>query len=687
MFLFLLGPLSAQIDFRIERGLAGPSLPAVHCVGDFNGDSFPDIAGQDLLGLGFGFLINRGDATFDDRASQVSIGTITSMTAADLDGDGDVDIVATDATSVRVFSNSGGLTFTETFSSTVRRYVRVVLADLDGDGRDEIVAQSGAPQEIELFENLGGGTFRSNQVLAVPALIDFVVADVDGDGDIDVVTTDLFGTGNAVFLLNNGGTLQRAQGPSLPSMTWVERSADIDGDGDSDFITLGTGAFGPEVGLLRNQGASTFVWEHVAVAPVGITAVADFDADGDLDVVGRGQSVVILENSGAGLFHEYANASDPTSGGFPSQRLLVPADFDQDGDLDIATDPFVFASQGAMILVNQRVAKVVHVPFNEVRGFASANLGPAGFAEGSLYLSRPNWQSDPGRVGFRGNDPGSGCLNGASGSHAHGIIHREVRGDLTIMWWQRVVGPAPSAVQVLWHLGSMVCEVGGTSGGSLLFAPSYQSATNVVRSTSWVHVALTIDALGRAQQFYIQGVRDPNQGGPAFPQQFTLGSFAVGARRGGTGQASSFEIDDFRVYTRVLAEREIRTAMGSEENRIVYMGEACTGPLGRLSMMVEGVPDPGNFIRVGLRGATLSGVSFLILGASLTRYGVLSLPIDLGFGCELQVSPEVILPASLQTILQLPAGGGMREGQVYAQFIAFGGATSVSDVAGITVRY
>jgi len=125
----------------------------------------------------------------------------------------------------------------------------VVLADMDGDGDLDIVVVNRIAGSVASLLNLGGGTFAAQAPepqVGDDNPIRAAVGDVDGDGDLDVVTTN-GGTGMAgsfSVLINDGtGKLALAAGfpLSLGAQPLAVALADLNGDGALDVVA--TSAF------------------------------------------------------------------------------------------------------------------------------------------------------------------------------------------------------------------------------------------------------------------------------------------------------------------------------------------------------------------------------------------------------------------------------------------------------------
>jgi hypothetical protein len=190
-----------------------------------------------------------GQGTFD---SQIVVSTAlavpTYVHAADIDGDGDLDILANgydyDDSSLAWFENvDGDGTFgpEKIITRDVLLPTAIDTADFDGDGDLDVVVSSGGDDRVIWYENTDGqGDFDQGRLLsdAVDGAFSVRAADFDRDGDFDIVTIALLGQ-EVVWFENEGG--QDQFGPeqtiaaSVAATTWVD-VGDLNGDGDPDVL-------------------------------------------------------------------------------------------------------------------------------------------------------------------------------------------------------------------------------------------------------------------------------------------------------------------------------------------------------------------------------------------------------------------------------------------------------------------
>ncbi|MCI0366602.1 MAG: FG-GAP-like repeat-containing protein [Phycisphaerales bacterium] len=173
------------------------------------------------------------------------------------------------------------------------------------------------------------------------------VNDFDGDGDLDVAVPTTTSFPEVSVLLNSGdGTLGQPTHYALAKASHYIVSADFDGDKDIDLVVsnMGVNWEGNTISLYRNNGDGTFqgqqqfsVGAGQFVGPAGI-AFADFNLDGDLDLavtkygfLGQGTTVALLNNDGDGTFA--APLSFPAGN---SPLAIVAAHLDGDAYPDLA---------------------------------------------------------------------------------------------------------------------------------------------------------------------------------------------------------------------------------------------------------------------------------------------------------------------------------------------------------------
>ena len=238
-----------------------------------------------------------------DDASQY----MASVTIGDLDGDGDLDVMkGGGAGSTKAYKNTGSATSpTWARESTwdiadVGTYAAPAMADLDGDG--DLDMMLGENVGITLgYENTGTigpiwvakSSWNSADIGSHPTP---AFVNLGGDGDFDLVIgrnvgasegyENTGGTSSPTWISNNAWDLPDVGSGSSPAF------ADIDSDGDDDVMV---GEYNGVVYAFENIGDNTTpnwvskpTWEPT-ITPAGFTysapVMADLDLDGDLDML------------------------------------------------------------------------------------------------------------------------------------------------------------------------------------------------------------------------------------------------------------------------------------------------------------------------------------------------------------------------------------------------------------------
>ncbi|MFH1733859.1 MAG: VCBS repeat-containing protein, partial [bacterium] len=219
-----------------------------------------------------------------------------SIFSADLDGDGDHDLLSASSGDDKIawYENIDGLgTFgpQQVITTSAGDAQSVYSADLDGDGDHDVLSASMYDDKIAWYENLDGqGTFGPQQVITTSAngAKSVFSADLDGDGDNDVLSASS-GDDKIAWYENTDGL--GTFGPQLIIMSATDAvavfSVDLDGDGDNDVLSAsdwddriawyenidGQGRFGTQQIITTNTNGARSVFS------------TDLDGDGDNDVL------------------------------------------------------------------------------------------------------------------------------------------------------------------------------------------------------------------------------------------------------------------------------------------------------------------------------------------------------------------------------------------------------------------
>jgi hypothetical protein len=328
-----------------SEGLWASSVAAA----DLNGDGNPDLVvancapggSSNCEGYGsVGVLLAKGDGTFQKIVTYPSGGCDTrSVTVADVNGDGAIDVVVASASdsnhctqvvgpgtiSVLLGNADGTLQPPVTYSSGGNAAWSLAVGDVNGDGKPDLIAVNqydnstvSTASNVAILLGNGDANFQPPVTHSLPsfAATSVAVADVNGDGRPDLLVSlscesSSSCSGALAVLINKGaGTFQTARtyesGGTYADSVSV---ADVNRDGRPDLLTSNYGS--DTAGVLLGNGDGTFQSAMTFGAGggtnSGLTCVeaADVNGDGKPDLIAANYlfgTVGVLLGNGDGTF-------------------------------------------------------------------------------------------------------------------------------------------------------------------------------------------------------------------------------------------------------------------------------------------------------------------------------------------------------------------------------------------------
>jgi FG-GAP-like repeat len=356
-------------------------------------------------------------------------------TVGDVTGDGVNDLVAClafNATMCIAPGLAGGGVTTQFLLDSTGLPLRPFVADFDGNGRNDLFALSGLGDRVNLWFAKADGTLAGarNYNSGLPGSSWIEGGDFDGDGDAEILTGSQANTQLSVLGGDGSGGLAVEALVNVGLPVYQIESADLDSDGLPDLVV------GVEGGLrlLRNRSTpGSYQFDVLPGSPAVIAssnypfgiALADFDRDGDFDIaacdyVGGGVHIV----PGTPTPFQFGSESVVALGGGPVD--VVAADFTGDGLFDLA----VSRAEEADIVVLRNDGAAGFSPFLNVPVGQSPNyLVTADFnRDGRADLVVSNANSGTVSVLF-GSASGLSGQSYAAGAAPTALLARDLTGD------------------------------------------------------------------------------------------------------------------------------------------------------------------------------------------------------------------------------------------------------------------
>ena len=325
-------------------------------VGDFNNDGNLDVVELHHFTANIRVLLGNGDGTMQAAGPEtISLDGAFSMRSGDFNNDGNLDIgfILSDFPQFGIMLGNGDGTF-QAASVNSLPFITTAMdfADLDGDGNLDLVAAALAPQEA-VYTALGLGTGAFSGAVNTPRsfprgeTVTLRAVDINADGIPDLISFEdvglvrvYLGSGDGTFGVDS--TYSTQEPVTIKNSRFAMSLVDMNGDSHMDII-VGTG--GSENGHLEVfLGDSSGVFAPVIASPTlsnfgntDSTDIGDFNADGIIDLAAISsvddRTVQIFTGAADGSFVNTSQTAFATSA--PGLDSIAVGDFNNDMILDL----------------------------------------------------------------------------------------------------------------------------------------------------------------------------------------------------------------------------------------------------------------------------------------------------------------------------------------------------------------
>ncbi len=360
---FQVGAKETNVNFaNAQQSPLQVPEPSALAIADFNEDGKPDLA---IAAINRVYVyLGKGDGTFTAAlGSPVPLPSppyddfpspeVGPMVLGDFNNSGHqglaVGLLQNEAVDILFGNGNGTFTVSDTQANTMGGPTEsITAADFNADGYLDLVSLNSISGISPLtLLGYGHGAFNAVEQNFQVGGVSSAAGDFNGDGKLDLVID-----GATILLGNSDGTFN--EGVTLNVGTFVT-VADFNGDGKLDLAVCNPTT--NTVTILLGDGTGNFATASGSPIAVGnqpeAIIVGDFNNDGKLDLVTANyadNTVTLLLGNGDGTFTQ-ASSSPYTVGKGP--LAIAAADFNGDGKLDLAVANSLEGTGTVSILLQQ----------------------------------------------------------------------------------------------------------------------------------------------------------------------------------------------------------------------------------------------------------------------------------------------------------------------------------------------
>ncbi|MES2655421.1 MAG: FG-GAP-like repeat-containing protein [Bacteroidota bacterium] len=596
---------ASKVDFSVGTNTS----TGLGTIADLNNDNKPEVlvtynsnstTGQIAI---FSNNASQGvinTSSFSSVVTMPALNNVLQLDAADLDGDGKADIVASPFTTTNIassFSIYRNTSAGSTISFTAPTHISVPsctspvkLKDIDGDGKADLIAGFWYLGQIRIYRNistLGNISFDISGCTIINVGLQpssLACNDFSGDGITDIAICNYAGNSIMVFKnMSSIGTvtiLTPATTLSTGSLPARIIAADMDNDTKMDLVVSNYNS--SNIGIFKNtcslnnlgfSAATTFS----SLANPLQAACADLDADGRQDIVvgyEPSSSISIWRNFGLNSTinaNTLGNRKEFTSGGTVTESYV--ADIDSDGKPDII---MVNRSNGTVsVFKNQTKPSnglVAYYPFTGNAGDSSGfeNNGTPG-----VGVSLTNSMDNTPNTAYNFNGASTSKISASSNPS----LDVSLMSGVTFSCWIKPVSSALTRRIINLQTGTTTStavnidiafkdnnklEIANFNLGTSAFL-FYSNA--YISTSTWSHIVLTIDSLKNVK-LYINDSLDYSFTASVFAKPI-LPTLTIGNHLTNSWNYIGL-MDEVRIYNRAITMAEVDALYNSRKAKMYY---------------------------------------------------------------------------------------------------------------------
>jgi hypothetical protein len=362
-----------DLAFAVETN----NTPRALAVGNFGGDERLDIVTVDSTSSTITVLIATDSRSFDERIETVpftcslsrapcliddncgegqtcddrGVSSPSDIQAADLNGDGNLDIAVSDDAAlgqVAILFGNGDGTFSPAFASPFisgPSTAALSIGKLDGDDLPDLMLANRDGSSVSVMLNTGNGVFSAaTSFPAGQSPLGIVAADWNDDDKLDVAVANRNSFTFSLLLGDGEGGLAAPRAFDAGAFPSSITGGDLDGDGHLDIVVGNTLSYDVTVAYGDGDGQFPSTRSYLAGTQPSRVAIARIDQDDRLDIVSLADEPgvtdkysILAADTGANL-RAFVGVETVDTGADPD--ALVVGDINGDGRPDMLVSAF-----------------------------------------------------------------------------------------------------------------------------------------------------------------------------------------------------------------------------------------------------------------------------------------------------------------------------------------------------------
>lgn len=274
------GSFVVEQSLPMHAAFNGPPMRVA--VGDLDGDGDDD----GVATIGTGLDVAWSDGMSLKAPEEHALVGATHVEVAQLDADAPIEMLVTTQGSTDELHrlDRDGASWTDTTLTTAPTLGQPRVADLEPDGDIDIMVVTGTGARVLRWV---GGDFTSNDIGGGMSVSSLAIDDLDGDRDADMV----LGSPDRLRIYRGDGTGGFGSASASDVSAWGSLIGDLDGDGLLDVLAWQPGSGYRQLTFLRGKvggGLSAgcpIAWSHVAGVTTEAGSLGDVDGDARPDLV------------------------------------------------------------------------------------------------------------------------------------------------------------------------------------------------------------------------------------------------------------------------------------------------------------------------------------------------------------------------------------------------------------------